>query len=650
MNNLIRGTFFTVFTLLMFLSSYAQERYYERNLLTTKYERSDVAEALLPNAGWVPYPDYDDRSAWEALPGHLRQLYIDEGEKFLDHVWASVPAVSFLEYERTGNRQLQQSYQDEIEDPLRALFMAELFEGEGRFTDQIINGVWAMSEMSTWSMVAHLGSEVLPEVQRPHIDLRVAEYGQLLSWIHYFLEDEFDAINPVIARRIRYEINNRVLEPYYERNDFWWMGFEGSRIHRLNNWNPHCNGNILATILLMETEKGKKDEGVYKLMRSLENFVNCYPEDGGCDEGPSYWRMAGGSSFETLNLLSMATGGKVDIFDDPLIQNMGKYIYRVNISYPYFYNYSDGGARPNPTAYVVYTYGEKINDPEMMGFGAFLADKQDYGKRAFSGSPFVVLESLFNQENMLSYPPHQPMLRDFWLPDLQIMGARDREDSADGFYFAAKGGHNAPWNHNHNDVGSFILYYDGEPLVIDAGVQTYTADTFGAGRYGIWTMQSGYHNLPVINASMQREGRQYEATGVQYLPSDDIVKFSMDLADTYPEEALVDQWVRSYTFTREESLVIDDAYLLKEVEEPFYHSFLSLPEPVIAEPGLIEWTLKSGKTMTMEYGSDAFSAQIEIMEMTDRRLQNNWDERLYRIILTSRDNAVQGASTIVISD
>ena len=82
-----------------------------------------------------------------------------------------------------------------------------------------------------------------------------------------------------------------------------------------------------------------------------------------------------------------------------------------------------------------------------------------------------------------------------------------------GFYLAAKGGHNAE-SHNHNDVGNFIVYADGRPVLIDAGVGTYTAKTFSPQRYEIWTMQSAYHNLPTINGFLQKDGRQFRAENV----------------------------------------------------------------------------------------------------------------------------------------
>jgi hypothetical protein len=79
---------------------------------------------------------------------------------------------------------------------------------------------------------------------------------------------------------------NKALIPYYERDDFWWMGFDSRPV---NNWNPWTNHNMLTAILILEDDQQKKISNVEKVIRSLDSFVNIYPEDGGCDEGPSYW-------------------------------------------------------------------------------------------------------------------------------------------------------------------------------------------------------------------------------------------------------------------------------------------------------------------------------------------------------------------------
>ena len=123
-----------------------------------------------------------------------------------------------------------------------------------------------------------------------------------------------------------------------------------------------------------------------------------------------------------------------------------------------------------------------------------------------------------------------------WLGNLQIMTAR-RGD----YFVAMKGGHNGE-SHNHNDVGSFVIYANGAPLFIDPGVGEYTAKTFSKNRYDIWTMQSGYHNLPQINGFDQKDSKQYAAKIINHRNG----LLSLDIATAYPEEAGVRGDARRY--------------------------------------------------------------------------------------------------------
>ena len=74
-----------------------------------------------------------------------------------------------------------------------------------------------------------------------------------------------------------------------------------------------------------------------------------------------------------------------------------------------------------------------------------------------------------------------------------------------GLYLAVKGGHNGE-SHNHNDLGNFVVYSDGKPLFIDAGVGAYTKRYFGPGRYDVWHTCSDYHNCATFNGVTQKNG------------------------------------------------------------------------------------------------------------------------------------------------
>ena len=101
--------------------------------------------------------------------------------------------------------------------------------------------------------------------------------------------DRLDAVHPLVRERVRLEVDRRILTPNLERDDFWWMGFP----REVNNWNPWINSNWLASALLLERDPGRRVRAVGKIARSLSRFIDAYPDDGGCDEGPGYWGRAG---------------------------------------------------------------------------------------------------------------------------------------------------------------------------------------------------------------------------------------------------------------------------------------------------------------------------------------------------------------------
>ena len=55
----------------------------------------------------------------------------------------------------------------------------------------------------------------------------------------------------------------------------------------------------------------------------------------------------------------------------------------------------------------------------------------------------------------------------------------------------------------------WVLYINSIPVFLDAGVGTYTRKTFSSERYSIWTMQSNYHNLPMINGVPEHVAVRY---------------------------------------------------------------------------------------------------------------------------------------------
>ena len=99
------------------------------------------------------------------------------------------------------------------------------------------------------------------------------------------------------------------------------------------------------------------------------------------------------------------------------------------------------------------------------------------------------------------------------------MTARSAEGAGHNLFLAVKGGHNRK-HHNHKDVGNFLVYNEGKPVLIGVGAGTYTAKNSSPQRYDIWTMQSAYHNLPTLDSVMQGYGGEYAARVIEYAVDD----------------------------------------------------------------------------------------------------------------------------------
>ena len=626
----------------MLLFTTAMFAYTERNLLQNSVTKEQLKEALVMNGAWVPYPAYSDREGWNSLLNDEdRQTLINAGEKMLDYKWQVIRATDYLEYERSGERNIMQNPYEANRKAINVLMMAELAEGKGRFIDQLINSVFFSCEMTSWVLSAHLPRQStkrsMPDWREQIIDLGSGNYGSMLAWVYYFFHDTFDKADPVISLRLRHELQERILDPYMENDREWWMAFYWKPGEIINNWNPWCNSNVLQCYLLLENDRDKLTDAVWRTMQSVDKFINFVKSDGACEEGTSYWGHAAGKMYDYLQILSDGTNGKVSLFNNPMIRRMGEYISRSYVGDGWVVNFADASAKGGGDAPLIYRYGRAVGSEEMMQFAAYLLK----GKRPtipLGNDAFRTLQCvLLNKELEQTKPAHNvPACT--WYPETEFCYLTNNS----GWFLATKGGFNNE-SHNHNDAGTFSLYINNTPMLIDAGVGTYTRQTFSSERYSIWTMQSNYHNLPMINGVPQRFGQEYKATNVVCKEKQRF--FSADISTAYPEEAAVNSWIRSYKLENKR-LVITDKFSLKETKAANQVNFLVWGDIDISKAGKV--SIKVGKEhATLEYPTN-FKATLETIELPDTRLSNVWGKQIYRIVLIDTQKKLEGSYKFII--
>lgn len=629
-------------------------------MLHQRYSLHDLPELITPQADFHPYPTIEDRTGWAALPEAARAAHVQRGEAYLNFDYPSLPATLFLQYSRMGNRRNYERPHFERRGALEMLVTAECIEGEGRFLDDIANGIWAICEESYWGVPAHIrvqqAGNTLPDAAEPTVDLFAAETGNLIAWTYYLLGNRLDGVSSIIRERMALELDRRILTPLFVRDDFHWMGFalrKGQQ--RVNNWNPWICSNWLSAVLLMETDPYRRLATIHKILRAVDNFIDHYPIDGGCDEGPSYWGRAGASLFDNLELFHSASGGQIDLYAERLIQEIGRFVYRAHIAEDYYLNFADAPAQVYPDGVLIYRYGQRIGDSQMMAHGLWLTQRKKLKEQGYGADSSIrqnnfqrLLRGLFTLAELPDAPARPPLIQDECLPEIEVMVARDSAGSTEGFFLGAKGGHNAE-SHNHNDIGNFVVYRDGKPLLVDAGVETYTAATFGPNRYDIWTMQSAYHNLlPTVDGVMQAPGRDFGAGSFNYRADKIAATFSLDIAGSYPPEAKIGSWKRTVRLARGEAVTVEDEYALTAPAQEIVVGLVTPCAVDISRAGVVklsERAILDGRVSAagqVEYDASVFSAAVETISLTDERMGGTWGEELYRVVLTAKHPAQTG--------
>ncbi len=617
--------------------------YQQRDILGHRYDPDQIRAALIGAGAFRPYPATGD-VAYRALPADERKAIIAAAEGYLGYDWPTLTAMLYLDHYETGSlRDFQLGYFERIK-ALETLLYAEVLEGEGRFIRDIANGVWVICEQTTWAQPAHLNVELpgagLPTRDHPILALLASETAATLAAVHYFVADELNELNPQFGPRMREEVRHHVLTPYFERTDYWWMAYEKPFT---NNWNPWITSNYLLCALVFAETDEELAGYVFKAVDVLDHFLNVYPEDGGCEEGPAYWDHASGRLLDCLRLLEQATDGLINIYDDPLVREMGNFMWYASIHTPWYVNFADALARYKPDASTLFRYGKAVGSENLMAFAATKPLKP-YFSQARSEYLFLrQLPNMFVRAELEAYGREFEPSTFVTLPDLETAYVRYSNDTGDGFYLAAKGGYNAE-SHNHNDVGSYLVFLDGEPLLIDVGVGTYTSKTFSEQRYEIWSMQSSYHNLPDINGVGQPHMIQWRSDSFTAEETADGAESESGIAAAYPTEANLSDYRRAIEFSRaEERIAINEAITFRDGRESAggnrvdFH-FMTQHVPARgAEPGTITLTHPQNDTMraVLDYPA-AMDVLVTKIELEDPRFIASWGGTIYRITISTR--------------
>ncbi|MEU6848884.1 heparinase [Actinacidiphila alni] len=615
----------------------------------------------------MPVPRVTDRAAWEAVdPASSRALLAAAAAELP----RPAPVLRASDWARTFRDGVRTVYEDQaraLRSRVALFVLAALLTGEDApadappgtapHLDAAADALMAFAEAGTWCWAPHdrftAGrGEVVPDPDEPFLDLGAAEVALLFAWADHVLGPRLDTRAPGVRRRLRREMRLRVFEPFLRIRDWHWIGLDGDA----HNWNAWIHSAVLTSALLLADDPDERATLVRLVIEGLDRYVAVLPDDGGIDEGVSYWWQGAGRLLESLDLLAAVGGTALDARDLPVLTQLVRYPHRTHLNGPWYVNVGDAPARlpAEEPWHLLHSWGRLLDDRAVREHALFrgrsrgvTASHQDGLGRAVTGLTDPVWRAAVTGRRPTESSASSWLARDVWLPRVQLLVAREESGGASGLTVAVKGGHNAE-RHNHLDVGSYWVALDGKPVVVDIGKPTYTAASFGPDRYQAWPLRSGWHNVPDPGAE-QLPGVEHRADGVRADLTDVAAEWSADLAAAYPD-GLLDRWRRTVRLVR--ATAAEDAYVLVEDEPGSGPAVVRLRHVLAGDVELSEGQalVEAGtdRVLRLSWDPARLTGQVEHQSVDDPALRKSWGSRLTRLTLRADPPVTRSESRCVL--
>jgi hypothetical protein len=542
------------------------------------------------------------------------------------------PYTLYREFRHTGARRGYERPYFEKRSNLTAATLA-LFLGQDDLLDAVHDYLWDICEETNW---------VLPAHERRSIDLFAAETGFQLAETLSLLDGRL--AEEVIAR-VRAEIEERITTRYLAEHESygWYRGH--------SNWNGVCNGSVGNTFLLLEGDTERLALALATVLEGLEVFLDtAFEEDGGSTEGVGYWQYGLMNVIAFSEMLRQRTQGKIDILSTTeTLRKIALYPLRVMLSPGRFFNISDSEERSSFHPGIVTRLAERTEQPQAKQILA--------GEGALLDLPWRLCNTLRTMLWWDGTQPQEASLHDAYLPAAGAVWLVTETAQGMPVSVALKAGHNAE-NHNHNDVGTFVVHADGETYLCDPGRGLYSRQYFSATRYDNVFANSFGHSLPVIGGELQAHGRERAGEIQSFDPGVEPKQVAAEIGSAYPVPALQGLLRTIRLETEGEAagtVMLIDTYRFEEPQE-VQEAFVTWLEAEVQGNRALIHGEKHDLKLTIEAPEGAALALASLEEACEENAKEEVLKRIsadlpaasnfeVRVRIQWRDSAAEGGST-----
>lgn len=533
---------------------------------------------------------------------------------------------AFRLFGETGDRRQYQTQYFNSRKEMYSLALAEVIEDNGAYVQALEERLWLWCDLYTWDIPASVPLSPA-EINKAKVeaDEVVALFGSETGfYMAEILSVVGHKLHPLLVHRLKKQVFSRIVDSY-RRRTFWWEEVA-------MNWAAVCAGAVGCAALYLIEDADELSVVVNRILATMETYLSGFDRDGITPEGLGYWTYGFSFYVYFAELLKERTNGRLDLLQTkPLLRRIAEMPLYTQFPDATMINFSDA-----PGSVWHGEYGLLCRLSERFGISEYKLPEESSLYYDHTNKWAHLSRSLFwgldvDAGIADSYTPRTGC---FYFPESQWLIDR-RGGGAEPFRaFAVKGGHNGE-PHNHNDLGHFILHFDGDTLFCDLGAPEYVKAFFSDRRYTFLHASSEGHSVPIVNGHAQSPGAGHYARVVDFAEGEDKLRYALDLTAAYAAAGLA-SYIRHYSYSwhiDRNELEIEDRFAFaatstsNTIEEVFMTSY---PVQVVRD-GLLRI---QGKIAHAELRFDP-AASVDVREEA-YKAHSGRDETVNRIVIAIR--------------
>lgn len=568
---------------------------------------------------------------------HLIWQQLDNGDSLVVHGMEllmrsadSILGKEPLVRQLTGRRLLGVSR--EAIGRLTTLSLAYRFQRDPRHLQKLEEELSAVCEFSNWN---------------PSHFLDVAE---MACGVALAIDWAGEWLSPEVDRLARNALVNKALKPGLGNSvENWWISSD-------NNWNLVCHGGLsMAALAVFDDAPQLSVDILQQAVEYIPLALKPYAPQGIYPEGVSYWFYA--TTFLTASISAYETSLGTDFGFTAAPGVMESAVFSQVMAGPSgdYYDFFDSGlgGKHSLTHFGLLSWfaSRSASGFDWTAYGKLL-EREGVDMHQLRSTRFYPVHFL-NLVKLGNASPAEFVWPEVWSGggDEAIVIMRDRYNSTDAFFLAAKGGRAAD-NHGNMDAGSFIFELEGVRWSIDPGNQNYNAleqimggelwnSAQDSRRWDLLTKNSGGHSSLVLNG--EKHLADARAPLIRRVQRGGNPQFTFDLSALYGEN--IEMAHRTFSKQSATRLRVSDELVFSPLTESLSWQMITCAEWMMEDNGVV--LQQDGATLYLRILSEA-PFEVKMVSLHPPPLSYDKEiEGLKRLEIHWKRKDFQGSSAIV---